>query len=139
MATETIDRPQTERTEENTFLHVLTGPFARILYSLPFLIFGINHFAQPQNLAPAVPVPGEMFWVYFVGACLIAAGIAIIANRLRLIAGVLLSALLMTFVLTIHVPAILAEGMAATQAVVNLLKDSALAGAALYLAGHPHR
>lgn len=139
MATETYRDRRFYDTEENSFLYYLTGPFARFLYALPFLVFGINHFAQGEAMAGMVPVPGGVFWIYLVGACLIAASIAIAFNVLRTWAGIGLAALLLTFVFLIHLPPILAEGMSAMNSVTGLLKDSSLAGAALYFAGHPHK
>lgn len=139
MATETYRERRFHDTEDRSFLYYLTGTFARLLFALPFMVFGINHFVQGSAMAGGVPVPGGVFWVYFIGLCLVAASIAITFNVLRTWAGIALAALLMTFVLTMHLPAVLADGMAAMNSVIALLKDTSLAGAALYFAGRPHR
>lgn len=130
-----LDRDQTT---SSSFLDTLTGPVARVLFALPFFVFGINHFAVPGQLAGVVPafVPGagSFFWVYLTGAIFLATSVAMMANRLVRTAGILLAAMLLTFVFTVHLPALIGGGEGAGMAMTNLLKDAALAGGALLVA-----
>ncbi|MFB6375208.1 MAG: DoxX family membrane protein [Bradymonadaceae bacterium] len=131
-------RPEADvdESESRSILNAVTGPVARVMFALPFFVFGINHFAMPGQLAGTVPefLPGSVVWVYMTGIVHLATSIAIMANRLVRAAGILLAAMLLTFVATVHLPALLGgEGTGA--AMTNMLKDTALAGGAL-LAAH---
>jgi|AntRauTorcE11898_2_1112593.scaffolds.fasta_scaffold06503_2 uncharacterized membrane protein YphA (DoxX/SURF4 family) len=112
----------------------------RIIYGLPFIIFGIFHFLNGADMAGYVPgfIPGGAFWVYLTGAALIAAGISILIQKMTRLACILLGVMLLIFVLTIHLPAVInaADMQAMQQAMPSLLKDLALAGAAWFMAGN---
>lgn len=110
---------------------------AVIILSVVMIVFGLYHFMEPQNLLVYVPdfLPGGILWVYLTGAAFILAAIAFIMHKQVKLAGYLLALLLIIFVLTIHLPNFLHagdEGMKQV-ALVNLLKDTALASFALYL------
>src|SRR6187401_1093187 len=65
-------------------LSVLTGPVARGLFGLPFVLFGAMHFAAGSAMASAVPswVPGGgTLWVYLTGIALVAGGIGLWTRR----------------------------------------------------------
>jgi uncharacterized membrane protein len=102
------------------------------------IVFGIYHFQHPKNMLIYVPtyIPGGIVWVYFVGVAFILAALAFITNRLVKVAGYLLAALLLIFVVTIHLPNYLHSGDTEMQqlAFVSLLKDTALAAFALHIA-----
>lgn len=104
----------------------------RILYGLPLLVFGFLHFMGAQMMAGMVPafIPGGILWVYITGVALILAALAIIANRLAPLASLLLGIMLLSFALTIHLPMLLGGDQ---NAMPNLLKDTALAGAAFFV------
>ena len=108
----------------------------RILFALPLAAFGLLHFVGAQMMAGMVPayVPGGIVWVYITGAGLILAAISIIANRFTVLSGVLLGIMLLSFVVTIHLPSLSNPEMA-QMAMPNVLKDTALAGAAFLIAG----
>jgi uncharacterized membrane protein len=114
----------------------LTGSFARILYAVPFIVFGINHFmyaGQMKNYVPSF-FPLKTLLVYLTGLALIAAGVSIITKiRIRL-ASLLLAAMLFIFVLTMHIPGLFKEATM-QMAMVAMLKDLGLAAAALMIAG----
>ncbi len=115
-------------------MKALTGNVAKIIYSIPMILFGVFHFMMAENMAGMVPsfVPGGIFWVYLTGVALIAAGVAIIINKMARLAALLLAVLLLIFVLAIHLPgAIAGEEMA----MPSLLKDIALMAGALLIAG----
>ena len=110
------------------------------LLAIVMIIFGIYHFMRPANMLAYVPnyLPGGIIWVYIVGAAFILAGLAFILNRIVSIAGYLLAALLISFVLLVHLPQFRNAGDADTRqmALVNMLKDLALAGFAMFIAAN---
>lgn len=118
-------------------MEVLTNKAARWIYALPFGIFGILHFMNAQAMAGMVPLPGGSFWVYLTGLGMILACISVIINKQTRLAMLLLALMLIIFVLTIHLPGLIgAESPEAMQSSMSgLLKDTALAGGALLLAG----
>jgi putative oxidoreductase len=79
-------------------------------------------------------IPGGVFWVYVTGLALVLACISILIDKQTRLACNLLGLMLIIFVLTIHIPGFLGE--MGDEALPNLLKDLALAGAAFYFAGH---
>lgn len=114
----------------NSFLTYRVG---RLLFAMPFGIFGIIHFLTGSDTAGMIPdfIPGDVVWVYLTGAALIGACVCIVAQiRVRLV-SLLLAFMLLIFALTVHLP----ETLAGTQnGLPNLLKDLSLAGGALFLA-----
>ena len=108
----------------------------RIVLSVPFIVFGVNHLLNAQAMKGLVPsfVPGGIFWVYFTGLALIAAGVAIIAQKYAKLAGLLLAGLLLTFIVTLHLPGLFVQ-QTQQMSMVGLLKDAALAGGVLLAAG----
>ncbi|MBN8853337.1 MAG: hypothetical protein BGO55_12635 [Sphingobacteriales bacterium 50-39] len=109
-----------------------------IFYALVIGFFGLNHFMNGTGMAKMVPrfLPGGEFWVYITGACMIAAAIAFLINKFTRVAGLLLCLFLLLIVLTVHLPAVLNapdEG-ARRLPMINLIKDTGLAAAALLVA-----
>jgi uncharacterized membrane protein len=121
---------------ESSFVDTLTNPVARVVFALPFFVFGINHFAMTEQMSGIVPawIPGDAFWVYLTGVVHIGAAVAIMANRFVRTAGIVLALMLLGFVATIHLPAMMAGGEGFAGAMTALLKDTALAGGALMAA-----
>jgi len=103
----------------------------KYLYAIPMVIFGLFHFLNASAMAGMVPIPGGVFWIYLTGLSLILAGVSIIIQKLDEWSSFLLAVLLLVFVLTIHLPGVLAGGEMAQMYMTNLLKDLALAGGAL--------
>ena len=109
------------------------------LLSAVMIIFGIYHFQHPRELLVFVPsnVPIGIYWVYIVGVAFILAALSFITNKWVKVAAYLLAALLIVFVLIIHVPNFRQAGDAQMRqtAFINILKDLALAAFALHIAG----
>lgn len=103
----------------------------KYLYAIPMVIFGMLHFLNASAMAGMVPIPGGIFWIYLTGLSLILAGISIMIQKLDDWSSFLLAVMLLVFVLTIHLPGLLAGGEMAQMYMTNLLKDLALAGGAL--------
>ncbi|PJB00597.1 MAG: DoxX family protein [Ignavibacteriales bacterium CG_4_9_14_3_um_filter_30_11] len=114
----------------------LTTTVARVLFAIPFLVFGLMHLMKGGDMAGYVPsfIPGGVFWVYLVGLALIAASVSIFIQKKAKLACLLLAIMLMVFVLTIHLPGVLNEETM-QMSMPNMLKDLALCGAALFFSG----
>jgi len=123
-----------------TQTHHLIARIAVIILGIVLICFGLYHFTSPDTLVNFVPefLPGGKVWIYITGAAFILAGLAFILHIQVKLAGYLLALLLIIFVLTIHLPNYLNSGApdARQTAFVNLLKDTALAAFALYLASN---
>ena len=107
------------------------------LLAIVMIIFGIQHFKYPREMMSFVPtyLPGGNIWVYLVGAAFILAAISFITNRYVSLAGYLLAALLLLFVVLIHWPNYSQAGdiEVKRENLFNLLKDTAIAAFALYI------
>jgi uncharacterized membrane protein len=74
-------------------------------------VFGAEHFQYVAFVADLIPrkIPGHVFWTYFCGAALIAAGAGMILRiKARLAAG-LLGAMILAWVPLLHIPRALAD------------------------------
>jgi len=117
----------------------------RIIFAIPFLIFGINHFFNWEMLALLYNtfIPIGVYTNIIVGLALIAVAISIIIKKFVRLSCLLLAGLLFIFILTIHIPQlffnIAPENMdfkfVHILAMTNLLKDFALMGGAILIAG----
>jgi putative oxidoreductase len=107
----------------------------RIIYAVPFMVFGINHFVSASILAGFVPsfFPGGIVLVYITGLILLTTSTLILIKRFVRIAGLVLGATLLIFALTVHMPGLFGENM--MMSLPNFLKDLSLAGAAFFIAG----
>ncbi len=117
-------------------MKALTTNVARILFAVPFLIFGLLHFMNGSAMAGMVPsfIPGGVFWVYLVGIALIAASVSIMTQKMAKMASLGLAAMLAVFILTIHLPGVMNEATM-QMSMPNLLKDLGLMAGALTWAG----
>ncbi|AAN50784.1 MULTISPECIES: hypothetical protein [Leptospira] len=106
----------------------------KIIYAVPFAIFGLFHFISGPAMTGIVPsyIPFPIIWVYITGLALIAASVSIITGIKTHLATVLLAVLLGIFVVLVHLPGAAAGNQASTMA---LLKDVSLLGASLLIAG----
>jgi len=118
-------------------MNILTGKVGRILFALPFGIFGLFHFMNAGSMAGMVPIPGGVFWVYLTGVALLAACISILIEKKAKLACILLGIMLIIFVLSMHLPGVMnaATEQAMQSSMTMMLKDLALAGGAWILAG----
>lgn len=110
----------------------------KILYAVPFAIFGLGHLASGDSMAAMVPsfVPGGVFWVYFTGVAMLAAAASILIDKYTKLSGILLAALLIIFVVTVFAPGMASDNEQVKQmSFIGLMKDLSLAGAALLIAG----
>jgi uncharacterized membrane protein len=85
--------------------------FGRIVYALTIISFSIDHFIYGKDAADYIPswIPYHVFWIYFAGVALLAAGIGILLKiRLRL-AAALLGAMIFIWVIILHIPKAIAN------------------------------
>ncbi len=86
-------------------------PAGRFFFAITMVVFGVEHFVYPGFVATLVPgwIPGHLFWTYFAGVALIAAGLAIMLNiRLRQ-AATLLGLMIFLWLITLHIPRAIAD------------------------------
>ncbi|MCU0328880.1 MAG: hypothetical protein MUE53_07810 [Chitinophagales bacterium] len=110
---------------------------ATFIFAGVMAIFGIFHFISGDAMTGAVPsyLPMPIIWVYLTGAALIAYAVSVFMNhKLEKMAGYLLALMLVLFVLMVHLPAMMSG--ADPKAVISILKDLALAAAAIVMANH---
>lgn len=105
----------------------------RVLFALPFAVFGIFHLLSAKQLALLVPAfyPGPAtFWVYTTGVIFLLTSASILFKKYQKEGSLLLAVQLLIFIVTVWLPQV---GNAETgqMAIVNLLKDIALLGGAL--------
>ena len=76
-------------------VHILT-----LIYGIPFILIGIEHFREPQKFVDIVPkyMPFALFLVYLTGVMEIAGGLGIIYPETREITG----RLMVLFLLAIY-------------------------------------
>ena len=115
-------------------MNALTTVVARVLFALPFGIFGIVHFMKADQMAGAVPVPGGVFWVYVTGLAMVAACISIITKIQSKWASLGLALLLLFYIVFVHGPRAFNPATMQTD-FPQVLKNLSLMGGALLLAG----
>lgn len=113
------------------------------LLAVVMIVFGIQHFRHPREMMNFVPpfLPGGENWVYFVGIAFLLAALSFILNRYVALAAYLLAAMLFLFIILVHFPNWRDGGDAEMRqlALVNLLKDTAIAAFALYIAANAQK
>jgi putative oxidoreductase len=119
--------------------HILSR-VAIFLLAIVLIIFGIEHFVHPRNMLIYVPtwIPGGIAWVYIVGIACIVVAVSFLLNRMVRVTAYLLALLLFCFVFCVHLPNYLntADEEYRQLAFLNVLKDTALAAFALYIASN---
>ena len=121
--------------------HIISR-IAIYMLALVLISFGIFHFKYPRELFVYVPpsLPGGITWVYVMGTSLILVGLSFLTNQFVKITGYIFFVLLVVFILWVHLPNYLHSGDAEMrhQALINLLKDTAIAGFVLHVAAGAH-
>lgn len=124
----------------------------RILFALPFAIFGLNHFFMESFFSGMVTtfIPGGGITIIFTGVLLIATSVLIMIGKFEKEATMTLAIMLGLFILTIHIPHLLKPETMNPEFIykdiltqskvnmfvwINLLKDTSLFGASLFVLG----
>ena len=112
------------------------------LLSVVLIAFGVFHFMYPRDLLVYVPpsLVGGIKWAYVVGAAFVLVGLSFMTNQYVKFTGYILAALLLFFILWIHLPNYLNAGDKEMRqlALINILKDTAIMGFALHVAAGAH-
>ena len=120
----------------------IVSRIAIYLLAVVMISFGIFHFQNARDLVVYIPssLPGGISLVYIVGAAFILVGISFITNRMVKAAAYLLALLLILTIVFIHIPNYMEAGNKAmsSMAMINILKDFAIAGFALHIAAGAH-
>lgn len=108
------------------------GFVGKLLFALPFAMFGFFHFMNAPGMSGLVPsfLPAAEAWVYLTGLAHILAVVAIIIDKKAKLATLLLGIMLLSFALLIHFGGFMDGDQMATS---SFLKDTALAGAAFFM------
>jgi uncharacterized membrane protein len=78
----------------------------RYFLAIPMVVFGIQHFLYAEFIVNLVPawIPLRLFWTYFAGLALFAAGVGIIINVWSRLAATLLGLMISIWVVVLHIP-----------------------------------
>jgi uncharacterized membrane protein len=108
----------------------------RILFAIPFAIFGINHFLMMDYYVGMLTsfIPLGAYTIILTGIMLIATSISIISKKFVKISTITLAILLFLFIITIHIPNLITDADK-TSSLIALLKDISLLGGSLMIAG----
>ncbi len=120
----------------------LVSRIAIYMLSIVLIVFGIFHFLYPRDLFVYVPVfmVGGIKWAYLVGTVFVLVGLSFLTNQYVKFTSYLLAAMLVIFILTIHLPNYLNAGDRDMRmlALINILKDTAITGFVLHIAAGAH-
>ena len=96
--------PQTDWLEKI----ILCGP---VFIAAPMAVFGLDHYFFPAGVSGIIPpwIPFHMFWVYFVGTCLILGGISIAIQKYAALAAGLFGIMLLCFEATMNIPGVVKQ------------------------------
>ena len=121
--------------------HVISR-IAIYILSVVLILFGVFHFMYPRDLMVYVPLSlvGGIKWAYIVGGAFILVGLSFLTNQFVKITSYLLVIMLVIFILTVHLPNYNNAGDKEMRqlALINILKDTAIAGFALHIAAGAH-
>ncbi len=81
---------------------------AFVFYAAPLAVFGAEHLTDAADIVQLIPtwMFARMFWAYFVGVALIAAGLAISLKKCLRLAGSMLALMFFLFVAMMHIPGV---------------------------------
>jgi uncharacterized membrane protein len=85
--------------------------FGNLALAVTVAVFGVEHFVYAQFVKDLVPnwIPAHLFWTYFCGAALVAAGAGMILRIRARLAAALLGLMIFTWFLVLHIPRALAS------------------------------
>jgi len=108
----------------------------RILFALPFLVMGLNHFFMTDLLVGMMSsfIPGGGFTILLTGLILIAASVSIMLNKFIKIACYTIAGLLFLFITTIHIPGLFTANWQLS--LIELAKDMGLLGGSILIAAY---
>ena len=77
---------------------------------MPMAVFGTQHFLFPIGVGRSTPswIPAHLFWVYFVGTCLILGGLSIVFQKYAWLSVGLFGVMLLCFEVLMHIAGVVA-------------------------------
>jgi uncharacterized membrane protein YphA (DoxX/SURF4 family) len=111
---------------------ILFGP---LFYAAPIAAFGTEHFTVTEAITSVMPawIPWHQSWVYFVGACFIAAALSVATRIQTRLSASLLALTFFLFVVLMHAPG-WAQDPGNRFALAVVLRELSFSGGALALA-----
>ena len=119
-------------------MKTLTTTIARILFGIPFLVFGLMHFSFADKMAGIVPsfLPGGILWIYLTGFGLVLAAISLFTQKFTKEAMIGTSIFLVATIALVQAPGMAnPDPMMQQMAMSGFLKDTGLLGGALTYLG----
>ena len=109
--------------------------FGPLFYAAPIAAFGTEHFTVTEAIKSIMPawIPWHQFWVYFVGACFIAASLSLVTGIQARLSASLLALTFFLFVVLMHAPS-WAQNPRNRFALAVVLREISFSGGALALA-----
>ena len=109
--------------------------FGPLFYAAPIAAFGTEHFTVTEAIKSIMPawIPWHQFWVYFVGACFIAAALSLVTGIQARLSASLLALTFFLFVVLMHAPS-WAQNPRNRFALAVVLREMSFSGGALALA-----
>jgi len=103
---------------------LLIAGYGRIgarIYALMIISFSIDHFLYAHQAAGYMPgwIGQPVFWIYFCGVALLAAGVAIVIRTKVRLAATLLGAMILSWVFIVHIPKMMAAPFAQNEGEVT--------------------
>jgi uncharacterized membrane protein len=99
---------------------------------------GVQHFLWDEFVQTLVPtwIPGPLFWTYFAGVALVAAGVGLVVPVTTRLAGTLAGLMVFSWLLILHIPRAVAAQAAASSRNewIAVFEALAVSGLALLLA-----
>ncbi len=118
--------------------NLISTRLAILIFSVIIAFFGANTILNARHMVMDVPsfLPASKWMVYLSGTGFLLAAMAFIIDRYAKIAGYLLAVLLLIIVFSVDVPGIIHATSSPIKMlfVTNMLKDAALAMAAILIA-----
>jgi putative oxidoreductase len=108
----------------------------RILFAIPFFIFGINHFLMLDYYVGMLTsfIPLGPYTIILTGVVMILTSVSIITRKYVVPSTLILAGLLFLFIATIHIPHLISKTNT-TATLIALFKDISLLGGSLMIAG----
>ncbi len=108
----------------------------RIVFAIPLIVFGTQHFMYARFVATLVPawIPERLFWACSVGVAFFAAALAILARKSAPLAAALLGTMFGLWVLIVHAPRVAAASHNANEW-TSMFVALAMSGAGFLIAG----
>jgi len=118
--------------------NLISTRLAIIFFAVIIAFFGANNILHAKDMASNVPsfLPATKVMVYISGIGFLLAAISFIIDRYAKLAGYLLALLLLIIVFSVDLPGIIRAGNVHIKMILitNMLKDAALAMAAILIA-----